>query len=197
MSPRRDWRKVIALGPVVAIVAVVIAIVATDFTFNGADEPKPENLAPPVPSVHAYTPLPATYVPPPTDTPTPGPTAISGAVAQMRDQRRMDDIEKIRAALVQYNAKNGEYPSTGNNAQTACTYKDADALCKLEDFLDPIPADPEGNPGRNGYWYISDGTTFTLVAAMDDPANATPTKCQANLADQLKKSNLYCLTSGQ
>ena len=76
---QKDWRKVITIGPVVAIVAVVIAIVAMDFTFNGTDEPQPENLAPPVPSVHAYTPLPATYVPPPTDTPTPGPTAISAA----------------------------------------------------------------------------------------------------------------------
>ena len=53
---QRDWRKIITFGPVVAIVAVVIAIVAMDFTFNGTDEPQPENLAPPVPSVLAYTP---------------------------------------------------------------------------------------------------------------------------------------------
>ena len=189
----RDWRKVITIGPVVAIVAVVIAIVAMDFTFNGTDEPKPENLAPPVPSVRAYTPLPATYVPPPTDTPTPGPTAISGAVAQVRDQRRKDDLEKTRAALEAYHAKNGDYPSTGNNVQSFCTYKDIDALCKLKDFLDPIPMDPD----QSSYSYVSDGKTFTLIAVMDDPANATPTKCDARFAEHLKKSNLYCLTVGQ
>ena len=190
---QKDWRKVTTIGPVVAIVAVVIAIVAMDFTFNGTDEPQPENLAPPVPSVLAYTPLPATYVPPPTDTPTPGPTAIPGAVAQARDQKRKDDLDQTRIALQAYHAKNGDYPSSGNNVQSFCNYKDIDVLCKLKDFLDPLPVDP----AQNVYAYVSDGKTFTLIAEMDDPANATPTKCEPRFAEHLKKNTLYCLTGGQ
>ncbi|MGD0765392.1 MAG: type II secretion system protein GspG [Dehalococcoidia bacterium] len=191
-----NWRKVITMSPIAVIAGVIIVIIATDFAFFGsADEPKPENQAPPVPAVGAVTPLPATYVPLPTETATPPPTAVTGPAAQARDQTRKDDLAKIQAALEQYKAKEGQYPDTSNNPQTACTYQEVDALCKLKDYLDPVPADPQGDPGQNGYWYLSDGKTFTLIAAMDMEADATPTKCDPNYADTLKKSNLYCVTS--
>jgi type II secretory pathway pseudopilin PulG len=192
-----DWRRSIGIAAVVAIVVVATAILATDLALGGPDEPQPENMAPPAPSIGAVTPAPVTYVPPPTYTPTPGPTAVPGPVAQMQDQRRRDDLANIAAALEQYHAKEGEYPSTGGNAQTACNYPDVDALCKLKDYIDPLPTDPKGDPGQNGYWYISDGTTFTLVAAMDSSADATPATCESQFAEMLKKENLYCLTSGQ
>jgi hypothetical protein len=185
------------MGPVAVIAGVIIVIIATDFAFFGnADEPKPENQAPPAPTVGAVTPLPATYVPAATETPTPPPTAVTGIAAQMRDQARKDDIEKIRIALEKYHEKEGAYPDTSSNAQTACNYQDVDALCKLKDYLDPVPTDPQGDPGQNGYWYISDGTTFTLVAGMDMATNATPTTCDPHLTESLKKSNLYCVTGG-
>ena len=169
-----------------------------DIALGGPSNPQPANSAPPPEVIRAtIAALPVTptvYVPAATDTPTPGPTAVPGVVAQQRDQQRLEDLAKIKAALEQYRNDKGEYPSTGGNIQTACTYKDIDALCELGDLLDPIPTDPMGDPVDNGYWYISDGKTFTIIAGMDSPANALPAKCAEGVAQHTKKSNLYCLT---
>ena len=57
-------------------------------------------------------------------------------------------LEQIAAALEKYYDKKKEYPTTGGNLQTVCTYEEIDAGCKLKDFLDPIPADPRGDPAQ-------------------------------------------------
>jgi type II secretory pathway pseudopilin PulG len=177
-----------------AIIAVIVAIVVTDFAIGGADEPEPENLALLGPGAAAATPIPPTPVgPSPTVPPTLAPTPSGGPIAEMRDAKRKEDLDRIRSALEEYNDEEDEYPSTGGNAQTTCNYPDIDALCKLKDLIDPIPTDPRGDPGTNGYWYVSDGETFTLIAEMELAANATPERCDESLAEMLEKSNLYCL----
>jgi hypothetical protein len=109
----------------------------------------------------------------------------------MRDERRKSDLEAVRAALEKYYDKKKEYPSTGGNAQTMCTYPDLDALCKLTDFLDPVPADPRGDSATNGYWYISDGKSFTLIAEMEIKANVSPQGCPQ--VPVKTKTDLYCV----
>jgi hypothetical protein len=99
---------------------------------------------------------------------------------------------KITVALKQYHDDKGEYPSTGGNIQTLCSYPDIDAGCKLTDFIDPIPSDPTGQSVLNGYWYSSDGKTYVVIAGMDSSANATPDKCEKRFFDHTRKTNLYC-----
>jgi hypothetical protein len=198
---RKAWLR-IATAPIIIIVAVVAAIIATDLATGGAHEPKLENMAPPLPS-GAASPLPRTpapttaRTPASTRTPTAAPTTISGPIAAARDKTRKDDIERIAAALEKYYDKKKEYPSTGGNLQTVCVYKDDDAGCKLEDFIDPIPTDPLGDSTANGYWYASDGKAYTLIAAMELPANAMPQNCPEAAAKHTKKTNLYCLSGSR
>jgi 4-amino-4-deoxy-L-arabinose transferase-like glycosyltransferase len=95
---------------------------------------------------------------------TPTPTATPAAGGDTRDARRAQDIAAIQGALAQYFAEHGEFPDNGGGIQTLCTYKEADAGCKLEDFLNPLPQDPAGNSTENGYFYASDGPTYSIYA---------------------------------
>jgi len=200
---RTDWLR-ISTAPIITIVAVVAAIIATDLATGGADEPKPENQAALSTRVAAATPFPRTPIPttPPLPTNTPvstvGPTTVPGPVAEARDQTRKDDLQRMAAALEKYYDKKKEYPNSGGNLQTVCTYQEIDACCKIKDFIDPIPGDPRGDPGANGYWYNSDGKSYTLIAEMELPANATPQNCTEDTVKNLKqaKTYLYCLTNG-
>jgi len=193
------------IAAIAAIAAVVIAIVITDLSTGGADEPNPEDQVA-VPSGAAATPLPRTPVPrtvlptvPLTTSPTPAATAAStavpGEIAEARDNTRKDDLQQMAAALEKYYDKKKEYPTTGGNLQTACIYQEIDAGCKMKDFIDPIPSDPRGDAGANGYWYNSDGKSYTLIADMELPANATPQDCPDEAVKNLKdaKTNLYCV----
>ena len=195
---RTDWLRMSTV-PIVVIVAVLAAVITTDLATGGAHEPKPENQAALGPGAAAATSRPKTPLPPTsTRTPTAAPTTVSGPVVEARDKTRKDDLEQMAAALKKYYDKKKEYPSTGGNLQTVCTYKDDDAGCKLEDFIDPIPTDPLGDPGANGYWYASDGKSYTLIAAMELPANAmSPESCPEAAPKHTKKANLYCLTGSR
>ena len=194
---RTDWLRMSTV-PIVVIVAVLAAVITTDLATGGAHEPNPENQATPGPAVAALTPRPRTPLPPPnTRTPTAAPTTVSGPVVEARDQTRKDDLERMAAALEKYYDKKKEYPSTGGNLQSVCIYKDVDAYCKVEDFIDPIPADPLGDPAANGYWYASDGKSYTLIAAMEMPADAMAQNCPEAAPKHTKKANLYCLTGSR
>jgi len=109
----------------------------------------------------------------PTETPGPSPTAEpdaptvtqeNPAAGADRDEIRVRDLQTISDAMETYRAENGEYPSTGGGIQTVCTFEDDDKGCDLKEVLDPIPSDPLGNPGENGYWLESTEDTFTLYA---------------------------------
>lgn len=186
-------------APIAAFIVIVAAALGMDLAFSGPDNPTIANSAPPPEVVRAtidalpVTPTP--YVPPPTATATAGPTALPASVGQERDKTRIDDLAKIAAALKQYRQQRGEYPSTGGNTQTVCIYQDIDAGCKLRDLLDPIPGDPAGDPGANGYWYRSDGKTYMLAAAMDVATNATPLLCDQEMAKIVRRTTLYCLAN--
>jgi hypothetical protein len=193
----RDWRKLLPYTPIAAIIVVIAAALGMDLAFGGPGTPKFNNTAPPPEAIRATiaaAPVsPTPYVPLAAATPTAGPTAIPGFLAQLHDQTRLDDLAKIVAALEHYKKDKGEYPSTGGNIQTLCTYPDIDAGCKLKGLLDPIPSDPAGESVINGYWYSSDGKTYVLIAGMETAANATPGQCEQRFVDHTRKPYLYCL----
>jgi hypothetical protein len=125
----------------------------------------------------------------PTVTPTPQPGG------EERDVQRLQDLERIHAALEEYYDKEGSYASTGGNMQTLCAYKDLDVGCKLTKVLDPLPAtDPLGDPLQNGYWYTSDGKSSAVYALQEAaPATGVPV-CEKPEAIK-KAERVYCVRS--
>jgi hypothetical protein len=88
--------------------------------------------------------------------PTPPPTPA------LRDERRRRDLDVLHVALLAYADQEGTFPVTPN-VQSLCVYKADDVGCKLTKVLDLLPEDPSGR----GYWYRSDGETFTLYAQLE------------------------------
>ena len=196
---RRDWRRLLPYAPIAAVIVVIVAALGTDLAFGGPSDPKINNNTAPPPdalraTIAAYPVSPTPYAPPPTATPTAMSPFIPGTEAAANDETRLGDLMKVAVALEQYHKETGEYPDTGGNIQTLCSYPDIDAGCKLKDLLEPIPSDPAGESVLNGYWYASDGKTFTVIAGMDSPANATPGKCEKRFVDHTRKANLLCVT---
>lgn len=102
---------------------------------------------------------------PPAGQPTPtgpAPTPPPGDSGAQRDALRAQHLEQIAAALAEYRDEHDSYPATGGGIQTLCVFPDLDAGCALEEVLSPLPQDPLGSTGAGGYWYASDGTTFSL-----------------------------------
>lgn len=92
---------------------------------------------------------------------------------------RKEDLAEIQALLEQYAQQNGSYPETRNDVQSLCAYRTLDAGCALES-IGPIPPDPLGAPITNGYWYRSDGQSYTLIALRETGPEASST-CPAEL----------------
>ena len=114
-----------------------------------------------------------TSTPAPTFTPGPSPTESpaeatatqeNAAAGSDRDEVRVRDLTTIKQALEDYKQKRGNYPNTGGGIQSLCAFTEFDKGCALEEVLDPIPSDPLGDPGENGYWLKSDGKTYVVYA---------------------------------
>jgi hypothetical protein len=112
--------------------------------------------------------------------------------APERDAERRLDLRLLADALTKYKAENGSYPTTGTNVQTACVYEEIDALCRFKAELGPgVFNDPFNDTEKYGYWYASDGQSFTLYALLEEaPAPQESCVAPAGLAH---KRNLYCL----
>ena len=89
--------------------------------------------------------------------------------ASERDQARRQHLEKVRQALGEYAEQEGAYPDTGGEVQTLCLHG-ADAGCAVRFFLPAsrLPNDPLGSSADHGYWYLSDGTSFVLIARQEE-----------------------------
>ena len=159
---RLDLRAVL---PIAALGIVVLAIIFIELCGR---EDVAQLAQTPLPSIENPTPLPpvptATAGPspttgPPTLTPTPSPGGGE------RDLTRLQDLATIAEALEEYRDENGDYPDNDGNVQSLCVFPDSDVGCELDDVLSSIPSDPLGEPiPENGYWYASDGDTFTVYA---------------------------------
>jgi len=80
-----------------------------------------------------------------------------------RDQTRTQDLAGIQQAIDAYVADGGTLPSTNNDPQTICAFPDLDAGCVF-DLGDELAHDPLGDASLNGYFWRSDGATYTLYA---------------------------------
>jgi hypothetical protein len=159
---RLDLRAVL---PIAALGVVVLVIIFVELC--GREDVAPLSQTP-LPSVESPTPSqpvptatagPSPTPAPPTSTPPPSPGGGE------RDLTRLQDLATIQDALEEYREENGSYPDNDGNVQSLCVFPDTDAGCELEDVLSSIPNDPLGEPlAENGYWYASDGDTFTVYA---------------------------------
>ena len=120
------------------------------------------------------------------------PTAALAPGAAENDAERRSELLQLAEALADYKAKNGSYPSTDNQVQSACVYEDLDVLCRFKSRLGPGAfVDPFGDSSKYGYWYASDGKSFTLYAILEQAPGPEET-CTPS-GDLGSKRNLYCL----
>jgi hypothetical protein len=175
-----DRRRVIgAAGAVLALGTVILAAIVFDLTTDSGGATEPLGLATPMPTRTAGP----TSTPGPTQTPTPEPTPLPGA--EERDAQRRLDLVALRRALEEYRGEHGSYPDTDGTIQSLCVYRELDAGCKLEDFLEPpLPEDPLGDPLNNGYWYMSDGKSFAVISQQEVETAPPEAACPATPPDR-------------
>lgn len=82
---------------------------------------------------------------------------LVSAPKRARDARRKSDLKEIKTALETYYTDNTAYPATAN-------YGDLDP-----DYIKTIPTDPKTSAN---YSYTSAGSTFVLVATLENPNDA-------------------------
>jgi hypothetical protein len=111
------------------------------------------------------------------------------------DVKRVDDLRRVAGALTAYKDRTGSFPSTGGNLQSACVYEAIDKLCQLRGEVGAETlGDPRGDRLRNGYWYASDGSSFTLYAVLDGSV-PSENRCTPRDATLARRSNVYCVSS--
>ncbi len=196
---RKDWLR-IATAPIITIVAVVAAIIATDLATGGAHEPKPENQA-------ALGPARSGLDPPPEDPPPSSQYAHADAQPpppspapswRPATRRGRTTLNGWRPPWRSTTTRRRSTRATGGNLQTVCIYKEIDADCKLKDFIDPIPTDPLGDPGRKRL--LVRLRRQELHADRRDGAAGerdAPESCPEAAAKHTKKANLYCLSGSR
>ena len=129
----------------------------------------------------------------PSNAPKPTPVsqdALEQAEETARDILRIQDLATIRQALEGYRDAEGEYPNTGGFGQTLCTYVQLDTGCVLQNILGTIPHEPEGGPENDGYWYISNGSAYTLYAFRE--TDSFPA-CQEHPEFLERYESLHCI----
>lgn len=95
--------------------------------------------------------------------------AYSNVSRNARDTRRMQDIDKVSAALQQYRSQVGTYPLAANY--------DGLAEFLIPSYLSQLPEDPQGaNAPDGGYKYepAVDGTSFNLYAVLEKMEGENP-----------------------
>jgi hypothetical protein len=96
--------------------------------------------------------------------------------AASRDEQRNADLAAVAGALDQYAGQFLTFPSTNGEVRPLCAVP-SDAGCGLSPYLNPIPADPLGEPTTNGYFYASDGLSYSVFALLEDDASQRTIDC--------------------
>lgn len=162
---RFDVRFILPIAGLLAVLLVIVwvQLFGSDDT-GDIDESLLVALASPT-VVPTFTPGPSPTRGPETATPSPVLPPGAPETAEARDLLRVGDLLKLETALADFHAANGSYPTSNGQTQSLCVYLEIDVGCALEEFIQPLPAtDPLGNAAGNGYFYISDGTTFGVYA---------------------------------
>jgi hypothetical protein len=121
-----------------------------------------------------------------------GSTEAQGDAAA-RDLKRLNDFQAIAAALQSYKDKKRTYPDTNSRLQSACVYEAIDKLCEIKGDVGVERLRDVRGANTYGYWYISDGSTYTLVASLE-AASSLGDPCP-QLATTVPHPNLFCLNS--
>ncbi len=113
--------------------------------------------------------------------------------AEERDARRRQDLSDTAAVLADYESRTGLFPTTDGSADVGCTQHGVGQLCQFIGQLDQATLiDPRGRPLSYGYWYQSDGGSFTIYAAFESPL--TPDEaCSTTEALFALEPNLFCI----
>jgi len=88
---------------------------------------------------------------------------------EIKDARRVQDLSGLQTVLEGYKERHGAYPDNAGTVQTLCVYPE-DTGCALEEISPALPEDPKGDATTNGYFYSSDGQSYTLYALRESPA---------------------------
>lgn len=91
--------------------------------------------------------------------------ALGGAREKARDAERKSDLRQLEAALELYYADNSAYPVAAGGNITAI-----EAVLEGADYIKNMPNDPSG--GSAMYYYISDGESYTITAALESPSSS-------------------------
>ncbi len=197
---RRPRIQVALLGGLLG--AMVLAIVFTDLATGGDTKSPPALGASIEVTPGTRTVIVPTLAPIETSTPVLAATATpsSAADALARDAQRLRNLAQLRTALDEYRDRFDSYPNTDNNVQTMCAYEDLDKGCDLkkvlDDDADSILKDPLGEPVLNGYWYASDGETYTIWMLREGPGNPGDPICPETNPHLKEKGPLFCITVG-
>jgi hypothetical protein len=194
-EPQTQFRL---LGGLVGVLVLIILVL--DLAKGGEAKPPPALGA----SIQASPGTRVVVIPTlsPIETPTPvpaaSPTPSSAADALARDTQRLEELALLKAALAEYRDRFDEYPNTSGNVQTMCNYKEVDAGCDLEEVLDDdelgILEDPLGSPLDNGYWYASDGDSYTIWMLREGPGNPGDPVCPEVTPHLEDKASLFCVS---
>ena len=94
---------------------------------------------------------------------------MSNATNSANDAKRKANIETIRKALMMYQANNGGLYPTGTNEALGCTINGGTTPCSvLASALGTLLPNPPTDPSGSFYTYRSNGTNFTISAALSN-----------------------------
>ncbi len=117
---------------------------------------------------------------------TPEPTAIPTPDGAALDAHRLQDLVKVRDALLVYRRQHGKFPVTKNGITTICATA-SDPGCVLASESSGVPfAD-----GDQPYWFASDGARVVLVARAETASDSA--QCPPALPPQLAAAPVICL----
>lgn len=88
---------------------------------------------------------------------------LQGARLASRDAKRKADLEQIRSGLEIYKSDCNYYPTTLSSPLVGTG--DTSSCSSSNTYISSVPADP--TDPTSSYAYSSDGTTYTLCAALE------------------------------
>ena len=159
-SVRLDPRAVVPIAALAIIIFIIIFIelCGRDDVDSLVQQPGQQQGLPTATLGPTFTPGPSPTVGP--TVPTVSPTPMPGG--RDRDATRVQDLQSLQAALQLYFADHDEFPNNEETIQTLCVFPEFDVGCDLLEVLNQLASDPIGDQSTNGYWYASDGRTYTL-----------------------------------
>ncbi|MBX4205780.1 prepilin-type N-terminal cleavage/methylation domain-containing protein [Candidatus Microgenomates bacterium] len=95
---------------------------------------------------------------------------LTGARESSRDAKRKSDLQEIRAGLELYKSDCDVYPDSLPSGGDSLKGTEVSGSCTTTNiYISTIPADTNAD---RVYYYSSDGTTYTLCAALESGGTA-------------------------